>query len=135
MVSPSLSDPEQLDLKHERCVGRNHAAGATCAVAEVGWNRQLALAADAHADHALVPASDDVTGAERKAERFTAVFCTVCGSPLPRVYDSGIAVVPAGSLDHEPGIEPQARIFAGSRAAWSCSGDALPCHETYPEQS
>jgi hypothetical protein len=69
-----------------------------------------------------------------EAKRFTAVFCTVCGSPLPRVYDGGIAIVPAGSLDHEPGIVPQARIFAGSRTAWSCSGDELPCHETYPEQ-
>ena len=70
-----------------------------------------------------------------EAERFTSVFCKTCGAPLPRVYDGGIAVVPAGSLDHEPGIEPQARIFAGSRAEWSCGGDALPCHDTYPERS
>ena len=68
-----------------------------------------------------------------EAERFSVVFCSVCGSPLPRVYeDSGIAVVPAGSLDHEPDIQPQDRIFSGSRAAWSCSGDALPAHDTYP---
>ncbi len=68
-----------------------------------------------------------------EAERFAVVFCVECGSPLPRVSPDGeFVVVPAGSLDQEPGIEPQARIFEGSRAAWSCSGDGMPAHETYP---
>ena len=82
-------------------------------------------------------AGEDLTRSYKvpEAERFTAVFCRICGSPMPRVYDGGITVVPAGSLDHDPGIEPQARIFSGSRAQWSCSGDALPCHDTYPERS
>jgi hypothetical protein len=30
--------------------------------------------------------------------------------------------IPAGSLDEEPDIGPQARIFTGSRTAWSCDG-------------
>ena len=68
-----------------------------------------------------------------EAERFAVVFCTECGSPLPRVsLDGKLVVVPAGSLDHEPDVEPQARIFQGSRANWSCSGDNIPGHETYP---
>jgi len=33
-------------------------------------------------------------------------------------------VIPAGSLDDETPVRPQARIFTGSRASWSCSGDA-----------
>jgi hypothetical protein len=71
-----------------------------------------------------------------EAERFAVVFCTECGSPLPRVSPDGeFVVVPAGSLEHEPGISPQARIFDGSKAAWSCSGDGIPAHETYPPQS
>ena len=68
-----------------------------------------------------------------EAERFAVVFCSECGSPLPRVsLDGKSVVVPAGSLDHEPDIEPQARIFQGSRAEWSCGGDAIPGHKTYP---
>lgn len=71
-----------------------------------------------------------------EAERFAVVFCAECGSPLPRVSPDGAnVVVPAGSLDHEPSIDPQARIFDGSRAAWSCSGDSIPAHETYPPHS
>lgn len=41
-------------------------------------------------------------------------------------------MIPAGSLDDEPALQPQARIFTGSRASWSCSGDALAAHQDYP---
>jgi len=68
-----------------------------------------------------------------EAERFETVFCNECGSPMPRVSPDGkFAVVPAGSLDHEPDVKPQARIFADSRAGWSCDGSELPTHATYP---
>lgn len=70
-----------------------------------------------------------------EAERFTRCFCTQCGSPLPRqVPELGVAVIPAGSLDSELPITPQARIFWDSRAAWSCSGDDIPVHAEYPPQ-
>ncbi len=68
-----------------------------------------------------------------EAKRFTRQFCTTCGSPLPRqVKDTDIVVLPAGSLDNEPQIRPQARIFWQSRAGWSCGGDGLPVHAEYP---
>ncbi len=71
-----------------------------------------------------------------EAERFAVVFCSQCGSPMPRVSPDGdYVVVPAGSLEHDPGIKPQARIFDGSKAPWSCGGDGLPVHETYPPPS
>lgn len=67
-----------------------------------------------------------------EAKRFASVFCSHCGSPLPRVSPDGrVAVVPAGSLDVDPGVRPERRIFAGSRVAWSCS-DELPSFDTYP---
>lgn len=65
------------------------------------------------------------------AKRFTNQFCLVCGSRLPRQPPgSDIVVLPAGSLDSEAPIKPQARIYVGSRASWSCTGDELP---GYPE--
>lgn len=63
---------------------------------------------------------------------FATAFCKRCGSPLPRLTRDGqTMMVPAGSLDEDPGLRPQARIFWGSRAPWSCSGDELP---RFPER-
>jgi hypothetical protein len=69
-----------------------------------------------------------------EAKRFARQFCVTCGSPLPRqVKDTDLVIIPAGSLDNEPVIKPQARIFWGSRASWSCHGDdELPVHAEYP---
>jgi len=68
-----------------------------------------------------------------EAARFSTCFCRQCGGQLPRIIPQmDMAVVPAGSLDSEPGIEPQARIFWDSRAEWSCSSGDLPVFAEYP---
>lgn len=68
-----------------------------------------------------------------EAERFTNTFCEVCGSRMPRFIEQlGMVFIPAGSLDEEPQISPQARIFGGSRAAWSCDESKLPGFDEYP---
>lgn len=67
-----------------------------------------------------------------QAERFTNAFCVQCGSRVPRfIEQSGTVLIPAGSLDEEPDIKPQARIFLGSRVAWSCDGSTLPGFDEY----
>jgi len=67
------------------------------------------------------------------AERFRTVFCSRCGSPLPRIApDLSIAVIPAGSLDNSPDIGPTARIFWSSRADWSCDAGDIPIWPEYP---
>ena len=68
-----------------------------------------------------------------EAERFHNCFCAHCGSPMPRaVPELDAVVIPAGSLDVEPPLQPQARIFWDSRAPWSCSGDGIPVFPEYP---
>ena len=68
-----------------------------------------------------------------EAERFARQFCSECGSAVARdVPEIGAVVVPAGSLDSAPPIQPQARIFWDSRAEWSCDDQALPRHAEYP---
>jgi hypothetical protein len=63
------------------------------------------------------------------------IFCAVCGSRLPRqAPDGDVVMIPAGSLDGEPPIAPQARIVADSRASGSCVGDTLPVFEKYPSR-
>ena len=77
---------------------------------------------------------DQLTGYKPpEAERFTNTFCRICGSRMPRFIEKyGLVFIPAGSLDEEPGLAPQARIFTGSRAAWSCEGTELPGFNEYP---
>ena len=69
-----------------------------------------------------------------EAERFYNCFCSQCGSPMPRVVPEleGV-VIPAGTLDGEPPIQPGARIFQDSRAFWSCSDDRIPVFPEYPD--
>jgi len=67
-----------------------------------------------------------------EAQRFTHVFCGRCGSSMPRVDRSrGLAMVPMGSLDDDPGIRPQAHIFVGSMAPWYTIADDLPQYAEY----
>ena len=46
-------------------------------------------------------------------------FCSTCGSALPDLQmDGALLKVPAGSLDTEVGIRPDAHIFFASKADW-----------------
>ena len=70
-----------------------------------------------------------------EAKRFTNSFCATCGSRLPRqAAGTDIVMIPCGSLDDEVPIRPQARIFSGSRASWSCADDGLPVYPEYAPQ-
>ena len=70
------------------------------------------------------------------AKFFTNVFCSRCGSRLPRFSpERNIVVLPAGSLDEEPGVLPTGRIFKRSAAAWSCDTSDIPFHDEYPPRN
>ena len=72
---------------------------------------------------------------EHEAKRFANNFCADCGSRLPRqAKDSDIVMIPAGSLDDAAPIMPQARIFFGSRASWSCTDGEIPVYPEFPPQ-
>lgn len=62
-------------------------------------------------------------------------FCPVCGSVTPMLMDdAGIVLCPAGNLDGDLGIKPQAHMFTGSKAPWYDITDSLPQHEAYPPE-
>jgi hypothetical protein len=68
-----------------------------------------------------------------EARFFKQVFCRACGSPMPRFDpERGIAVVPMGSLDDDPGVRPQRHIFTASKASWFEITDDLPRFEEAP---
>ncbi len=66
-----------------------------------------------------------------EADRFSTVFCTHCGGPVPREHGD-MVVVPAGTLDSAPEHGPDAHIFLDSRAPWSCEAGGLPAFAEYP---
>ena len=69
------------------------------------------------------------------ARFFTVAFCTRCGGGAPRVSrERGAASVPAGTLDTDPGIRPQAHIYVASKAPWfEITGDVPQYAEMPPE--
>jgi hypothetical protein len=60
--------------------------------------------------------------------RFHAVaFCSRCGGKVPRPSpERGIVLVPAGSLDTDPGMRAQAHIFVADKAPWFDIGGSVP---------
>lgn len=88
-----------------------------------------------------------------EAARFTVAFCTVCGGGVPRAAPGVVSttpyaadilgaadgagapylVVPAGSLDDDPGPLPRIHIFVGSKAPWFTIADDLEQCADYPQ--
>lgn len=65
-----------------------------------------------------------------EARFYTQAFCEVCGSPVARLDPGrGIAIVPAGAFDGDPGARIMEHIFVGSKAPWFEICDTLPRHE------
>lgn len=68
-----------------------------------------------------------------EAEHYATGFCKLCGARLPWLTKSGsVVVVPAGTLDDDPGKRPTRSIFWASRAAWYESVDTLPRFDELP---
>jgi len=60
-------------------------------------------------------------------------FCSVCGSSVPVVVEGRAGVVvPAGTLEGDPGVRPVFHMMWGSRAPWIEHGDELPHFEAFP---
>lgn len=60
-------------------------------------------------------------------------FCSVCGSALPSLsMNSTLLVVPAGSLDGDISVRPNAHIFGSSRANWDQALEEVPTNERFP---
>lgn len=66
---------------------------------------------------------------------FATAFCQCCGSSLPWMAKSGKAmIIPAGTLDDDPGIRPAQNIFCGSDARWYLDPAELPHHDEMPSR-
>ena len=65
--------------------------------------------------------------------RHRHAFCSTCGSALPDVQmDGALLKVPAGSLDTQVTIRPDAHIFCASRASWDDALEDIPKVDKLP---
>ena len=61
-------------------------------------------------------------------------FCSECGSALPSVQmNESSLITPAGCLDDEIDITPNARIFTSSRANWDKGLEKITEYKKLPE--
>lgn len=66
-------------------------------------------------------------------KHFATCFCKNCGSSLPWLGKTKKAVVvPAGTLDNDPGIKPFQNIYWGSKASWYKDASELVKYDELP---
>ncbi len=66
--------------------------------------------------------------------RHVRSFCKNCGSPLPtEVVENNMIKIPAGCLDTDFDMKPNAHIFCESKAFWEHDLDKVKRFKKYPE--
>ncbi len=66
-------------------------------------------------------------------KHFATTFCTQCGSSLPWLTKTGVSIViPAGTLDEDPGEKPIHNLFMKNKAAWFEEVCNLTIYEELP---
>ena len=60
------------------------------------------------------------------------MFCPTCGSKLPGEAHGDTIYMPAGLLDGDPEVRPQAHFFTRSRAVWFEITDGVPTFDGMP---
>lgn len=76
---------------------------------------------------------EKVTSFTLPSTRHSRSFCSACGSAVPSLQmDGALLVVPAGSLDSDIPIRPNAHIFTGSKADWDQAAEIIASLEGPP---
>jgi len=66
---------------------------------------------------------DSILSYEHESRGFSKSFCKTCGSALPVINKSKTSLlVPAGSLNEFPELQPQANIFTAEKSCWFQAG-------------
>jgi hypothetical protein len=77
--------------------------------------------------------ADKVRQYDLPGTRHSKGFCSLCGSALPKLQENGaLLVVPAGSLNTEVPLRPDAHIFVSSRAGWDHDLEQVPSVDKLP---
>ena len=85
-----------------------------------------------NAESIEITAGADAIDSYESSPGFTRTFCNRCGSTLPEQSHSNSEVfVPAGLMDDDPDVRPEAHIFSESKAECYSITDSLPQHQHY----
>jgi hypothetical protein len=119
-----LGDLEGFYLCHckhcQKDTGSAHAANLFSSSAQLVWRS----------------GQDAVTCYQLPSTQHIKSFCSRCGSALPSLQmNDALVVVPAGSVDQELAVTPNAHIFTASRAAWDRDLETIPSYEQLPGQA
>jgi hypothetical protein len=80
-----------------------------------------------------VAGEDQVRQFNLPGTRHSTCFCGTCAAALPMMQVQGqLLVVPAGSLNGEVRIRPDAHIFVSSKASWDDELEMVPAFERFP---
>lgn len=86
-----------------------------------------------HANLKWVSGQSNITTYNLPGTRHIKSFCKTCGSSVPSLHQQGkLLVVPAGGLDTEVTLTPNAHIFCDSRASWDNNLEAFPHVNGFP---
>lgn len=78
-------------------------------------------------------AGEDAVAVYRSSAKGLRPFCRTCGSVTPSVLpEIGMAFIPAGNLEGDPGLRPERHMFASSGMDWFPITDALPRSDGFP---
>lgn len=101
----------------DKDTGSAHAANLFSSSAKLKW----------------VSGEDKVSKFTLPSTQHTKSFCSICGSALPNIQIAGkLLVVPAGSLDSDLSISPNAHIFISSKANWDKDLEMVPMIDKLP---
>src|SRR5262249_2152196 len=95
---------QELDVEDQGGIGWNRTGSTARAIAELGRDRQSALAADLHAGHTFVPAGNDLLGTERELEGLAAI-------------DGAVELLALGAVVRQPAGVVHGDFVAGSRGS------------------
>jgi hypothetical protein len=97
--------------------GSSHAANLFASTATLKW----------------ISGEDKVRQFTLTSTRHAKGFCSICGSALPNTQMNGaLLVVPAGSLNSEVSVRPDAHIFVSSKATWDEALETVPIVAKFP---
>jgi hypothetical protein len=73
---------------------------------------------------------------EKENPGYMRWFCRTCGSAVPRFNRTRqFMLVPAGTLDGDPGVRPERSIFWDERGPWYVGPEALPKFAEGPDSA
>ncbi|GAB6069458.1 GFA family protein [Thiomicrorhabdus hydrogeniphila] len=102
----------------QKDTGSAHASNLFSSVAKLVWQS----------------GQDKITTYKLPSTKHVKSFCSICGSPVPSLQaNDNLLVVPAGSLNQDLSIKPNAHIFTSSRASWESELENIKSYEKLPQ--